>query len=41
MNSKFSGTDPYYSLVKGKTDEAIVSAGDLQRWRKHRIPGSE
>jgi hypothetical protein len=40
INSKFSGTDPYYILVKGKTDEAIVGAGDLQRWRKHRIPGA-
>jgi hypothetical protein len=30
INSKFSGTDPYYILVKGKTDEAIVSVEVLQ-----------
>ena len=30
INSKFSGTDPYYILVKGKTDEAIVSAEVLR-----------
>jgi hypothetical protein len=30
INSKFSGTDPYYILVQGKTDEAIVSVEVLQ-----------
>lgn len=30
INSKFSGTDPYYILVHGKTDEAIVSAEVLR-----------
>jgi predicted RND superfamily exporter protein len=30
INSKFSGTDPYYILVRGKTDEAIISAEVLR-----------
>jgi hypothetical protein len=30
INSKFGGTDPYYILVQGRTDEAIVSAEVLR-----------